>query len=64
MTIVLANMTCAAAVTLFRATRRSAEVCGPAACSPKDMRPDELLSTELWQPIDGVTWRYTYIYKS
>lgn len=50
MTIVLARRTWAAAVTLLKATTRSWGFAKAAACSPNVILPEELFSTEPWQP--------------
>lgn len=50
MTMVLARRTWAAAVTLLKATTRSWGFARAAACSPNVTLPEELFSTEPWQP--------------
>ena len=50
MTMVLARRTWAAAVTLLKATTRSWGFAKAAACSPSVILPEELFSTEPWQP--------------
>lgn len=49
-TMVRASSTWAAAVTLLSAITRSCGLCRAAACSPRVTLPEELLSTEVWQP--------------
>lgn len=48
--MVLARRTWAAAVTLLKATTRSWGFAKAAACSPSVILPEELFSTEPWQP--------------
>lgn len=51
MTIVLARRTWAAAVTRLKAMMRSWGFSKAAACSPRVILPEELFSTEPWQPV-------------
>lgn len=51
MTIVRARRTWAAAVTRLKAMMRSWGFSKAAACSPRVILPEELFSTEPWQPV-------------
>lgn len=51
MTIVRARSTWAAAVTRLKAVTRSWGFTKAAACSPRVILPEELFSTEPWQPV-------------